>query len=307
MTDARTFVDALRERVKGDVIPEASLAAFTTYRIGGPADVLVEAETVEDLVAVAEIAGGHVPVAIVGRGSNMLVSDDGFRGIAVRLGRAFRDHDVVEDGFVFGGSTYLPAAAKVTARHGFAGFEFAAEIPATFGGAVRMNAGAHGRSMADVLVWADVVDLSGGGPRRLGVDDLGYRYRHSELAAHEIVVRGRVRLEPGDPDEVGSKISELLEWRREHQPGGRSAGSIFKNPPGDSAGRLIDAAGLKGERIGGAEVSAVHANFIVADREAKAVDVWRLIRRAQDAVRKHAGVELECEVQFLGTFPQVEP
>jgi UDP-N-acetylmuramate dehydrogenase len=298
---------ALRDRVEGSVTEGASLAEFTTYRIGGPADILVEAERPEDLVAVAEVSGGRVPIAIVGRGSNLLVSDEGFRGIAVRLGRGFRLHEAVgERDVVFGGAVHLPAGARWTARMGLAGFEFAAEIPATFGGAVRMNAGAHARSMSDVLVWADTVDLTTGEFVRHDVSDLGYSYRHSSLRPEQIVVAGQVHLEPGDPKEVAEKISSYLRWRRENQPGGRSAGSVFKNPAGDSAGRLIEEAGLKGARSGGAEVSLVHANFIVADRDAAAADVWSLIVRARALVRARFGVDLEPEVRFLGEFPQVE-
>jgi UDP-N-acetylmuramate dehydrogenase len=246
-------------------------------------------------------------VTIVGKGSNLLVSDDGFRGIAVRLGRAFRDHERDGVRLRLGGAVQLPAAARLTARYGLAGFEFAAEIPGAFGGAVRMNAGAHGRSMADVLLSARVVDLSSGDARDFAVGDLGYAYRHSNLGPGDVVTTGLLELEPGDPDEVGARIAEFLRWRREHQPPGLSAGSVFKNPPDDSAGRLIDAAGGKGMRVGGAEVSAVHANFIVVDPAgATASDVWNLIVRVRDLVREHAGVTLEPEVRLVGDFSSHE-
>jgi UDP-N-acetylmuramate dehydrogenase len=300
-------VERLRTRVAGTVTEHASLAPFTTFRVGGPADVLVEAESEDDLRAVADVCAdvrGGVPIAIVGRGSNLLVSDDGFRGIAIRLGRPFRDHTQTDESLRLGGAVYLPAAARLTARLGLTGFEFAAEIPATFGGAVRMNAGAHERSMADVLTSARVVDLTSGDPRDIDVARLGYAYRHSNLGPHDVVVGGSLLLEHGDPKEIGARIASLLRWRREHQPGGRSAGSVFKNPPGDSAGRLIDAAGAKGMRVGGAEVSLVHANFIVADAGARAADVWTLIRRVQRIVREHAGVDLDPEVRFLGAFDE---
>ncbi len=303
MTDARTVADRLRDRITGSVTTDASLAPFTTFRVGGPADVLVEAESEEDLRAVAETRG-DLDVAIVGRGSNLLVSDDGFRGIAVRLGRAFRDHTRDGSDLRLGGAVYLPAAARLTSRLGLTGFEFAAEIPATFGGAVRMNAGAHERCIADVLRTARVVDLATGDARDVGVDELAYGYRHSSLGPHDVVTAGTLRLEPGDPGKIGRRIAGLLRWRREHQPPGRSAGSVFKNPPGDSAGRLIDAAGAKGKRVGGAEVSSRHANFIVADPTgATATDVWTLIVRLRDLVRDHAGIVLEPEVRFLGVFP----
>ena len=291
----------LRGRLDGRVLLDAPLAPYTTFRVGGPADVLVEAESEDDLRLVASIAG-DAPIAIVGRGSNLLVSDDGFRGIAVRLGRSFRRHDQTEDGLRLGGAVYLPAAARLCARLGLQGFEFAAEIPATFGGAVRMNAGAHDRCMADLLVSATVIDLATGELRRVPVDDLGYAYRYSNLRPGDIVTEGDIRLEPEDPKVVAEHIASHLRWRRQTQPPGRSAGSVFKNPAGDSAGRLIDTVGGKGLRVGGAQVSGVHANFIVADPDARAQDVWTLIGQIQRLVLDHTGVALEPEVRFLGSF-----
>ncbi|MGH2760503.1 MAG: UDP-N-acetylmuramate dehydrogenase [Actinomycetota bacterium] len=291
----------LEERVSGRVQVHASLAPFTTFRVGGPADVLVEAESESDLLVVAE-AAGKGPLAIVGRGSNLLVADDGFRGVAVRLGRGFRFHEQDDGGLRLGGAVYLPAAARLTARLGLTGFEFVAEIPATFGGAVRMNAGAHERSMADVLTTTTVIELATGDRRRLDVADLEYSYRHSSLRRTDVVTEGNVRLAGDDPKEVGRRIAAHLRWRRENQPPGRSAGSVFKNPPGDSAGRLIDSVGGKELRVGGAAVSDVHANFIVAGSDATATDVWSLIRRVHDRVLEATGVDLEPEVRFLGSF-----
>jgi UDP-N-acetylmuramate dehydrogenase len=298
------LAERLRARVTGSVVTDAPLAPFTTFRVGGPADVLVEAESEDDLRAVAELAA-ELPLAIVGRGSNLLVSDEGFRGLAVRLGRAFRRHEATDDGLRLGGAVYLPAAARLSARLGLTGFEFAAEIPATFGGAVRMNAGAHDRSIADVLVEATIVDLATGDRRRVGVKDLAYAYRHSVLGPRDIVTEGEVRLDRDDPDRIAARIAEHLRWRRDNQPPGRSAGSVFKNPPGDSAGRLIDSVGGKGMRVGDAVVSDVHANFIVAGPEAYAEDVWSLVWQVHARVREGTGIDLDPEVRFLGSFPDV--
>lgn len=295
------IADGLRARLDGRVLTNAPLGPFTTFRVGGPADVLVEAESERDLMQLSEYAK-DAPVAIVGRGSNLLVSDDGFRGVAVRLGRAFRHHTSIDGGLRFGGAVYLPAAARLTARLGLGGFEFAAEIPATFGGAVRMNAGAHDRSMADVLIEATVIDLESGNRRQLRNEDLGYAYRQSSLLPGDVVTEGDVRLERDDAAKVADRIAAHLRWRRENQPPGRSAGSVFKNPNGDSAGRLIDAAGGKGLRVGAAEVSDVHANFIVAGPNATASDVWTLIWKIHRLVLDATGVELEPEVRFLGSF-----
>jgi UDP-N-acetylmuramate dehydrogenase len=297
------IAEQLEGKLDGTVAVRAPLAPFTTFRVGGPADVLVEAESEDDLVLLSKVAR-DVPLAIVGRGSNLLVSDDGYRGIAVRLGRAFRQHAQTNGGLLLGGAVYLPAAARLTARLGLSGFEFAAEIPATFGGAVRMNAGAHERSMADVLTEATVVDLNSGERRRVGVSDLGYAYRHSSLRPADIVTEGVVQLGHDDAVRVGERIAAHLRWRRENQPPGRSAGSVFKNPTGDSAGRLIDSVGGKGLRVGGAEVSDVHANFIVAGPNATAADVWSLVWRVHRLVLDATGVSLDPEVRFLGSFTE---
>lgn len=292
----------LRGRVAGRVIEHAPLGPLTTFRVGGPADVLVEAESEGDLRAVGEVVGERLPVAVIGKGSNLLVSDDGFRGVAVKLGRGFRTHRVTDEGLVLGGAVYLPAAARLTARHGRTGFEFAAEIPATFGGAVAMNAGAHDRCIADVLVSARVVDLRDGSVRDATPASLELGYRRSSLGPSEVVCEGVVRLDPADPAEVATRIASYLRWRRTHQPPGRSAGSVFTNPPGDAAGRLIDEVGAKGMRVGGASISDVHANFIVVDANARAADVWELIDRTRTLVRDRTGVDLEPEVRFLGRF-----
>jgi UDP-N-acetylmuramate dehydrogenase len=296
------LADRLRRSVRGRVTGNAPLGPLTTFRVGGAADVLVEAEAIGDLAAVGELVREGVAVAVVGRGSNMLVSDDGFRGIALKLGRAFRTHEETPGGLELGGAVHLPAAARLTARLGLSGFEFAAEIPATFGGAVAMNAGAHDASMADVLVSALVVDLLTGVERRVPKQELKYAYRHSSLGATDVVCGGELKLTKGDPDQIGKRIASYLAWRREHQPPGRSAGSVFVNPRGTSAGRLIEDAGAKGMRIGGAEVSTVHANFIVASPDARASDVWQLVVRVQEMVRERSGIELQPEVRFLGTF-----
>ncbi|HYZ92635.1 MAG TPA: UDP-N-acetylmuramate dehydrogenase [Actinomycetota bacterium] len=295
------IAEQLSGRLDGRIVVHAPLGPFTTFRVGGPADVLVEAESEDDLLELSTVAR-NVPIAIVGRGSNLLVADDGFRGVAVRLGRAFRRHAQTNGGLRLGGAVYLPAAARLTARLGLGGFEFAAEIPATFGGAVRMNAGAHERSMADVLTEATVVNLGNAERRRVGVGDLGYAYRHSSLHPSEIVTEGHVQLVHDDAATVAQRIAAHLRWRRENQPPGRSAGSVFKNPAGDSAGRLIDSVGAKGLRVGGAQVSDVHANFIVAGANATASDVWALMWRVHRMVLDETGVDLEPEVRFLGTF-----
>lgn len=306
MTEPKTPIEQVASELEPTLGHRArrfvKLDFATTYRIGGPVDVFVEVESLDELVELGRILRGRVEVFVVGRGSNVLVSDSGFHGVAVRLGRAFRTHEELGSGLLLGGAVPLPVAARFCARLGLAGFEFACEIPASFGGAVAMNAGAHKREMSDVVVNATTVDLNGGNVRTWATEDLKFAYRSSAVGSSQVVVSGEISLDADDPAAVGGRVAELLSWRRANQPGGRSAGSIFRNPPGDSAGRLIEAAGLKGFRYEGAQISEMHANFIVADRSATASDVYELVTLAQQQVAEKFGVELRPEIKFVGEF-----
>jgi UDP-N-acetylmuramate dehydrogenase len=296
LTALRAEIDAAR------VTADAPLAGYTTLRMGGPARALVHAEHVDDLLAVAAVCRRlDVPWMVIGRGSNLLVADAGWPGVAVVLGRGFRG--ITVDGAVVraGAAEPMPALARNVARSGLAGLAFGVAIPGTVGGAVRMNAGAHGREMCDVLVWADVVRMGDSTTERWSADRLGFSYRHSELAADAIVTGVELRLEPADAEEIAADMAEMRRWRREHQPiNAPSCGSVFRNPDGDSAGRLIEAAGLKGRRAGGAEISTRHANFITVRPESRAADVHRLIVTAQRAVLEQSGVRLRTEVVLAG-------
>ena len=194
----------------------------------------------------------------------------------------------------------MPVLARRTAAAGVAGLEFYVGIPGSVGGAVRMNAGGHGAETADVIVTARVVDLADGSVRELDRADLGLGYRHSQLPAGSVVVRATFAGHADDPQACTDRIDEIVRWRREHQPGGQNAGSVFTNPPGDAAGRLIDAAGCKGLRVGGAVVSEKHANFFVAERGATASDVHDLVELVQRRVEDASGVHLVPELQFVG-------
>jgi UDP-N-acetylmuramate dehydrogenase len=292
----RAEIDAAR------VSADALLAGYTTLRIGGPARALVRAEDADDLIAVAAVCRRlDAPWMVIGRGSNLLVADAGWPGVAIVLGRGFRGVDV--DGAVVraGAAEPMPALARAVARSGLAGLAFGVAIPGTVGGAVRMNAGAHGREMRDVLVWADVVRMGDRVTERWSAERLGFSYRHSELAADAIVTGVELRLEPADADEVAADMAEMRQWRRDNQPINEpSCGSVFRNPDDDSAGRLIEAAGLKGHRAGGAEISRHHANFITVRPDARAADVHELIRTAQRAVLEDSGVRLRTEVVLAG-------
>jgi UDP-N-acetylmuramate dehydrogenase len=280
------------------------LAPLTSFRIGGSAALYVEADGEHDLAAVARVAADTgVPVAMLGRGSNVLVSDDGFEGIVLRLGPRFRWAERVDGELSAGGAMPLPALAGIALSHGLAGLEFGVAIPATLGGAVRMNAGAHGHEMAEVLSSIDLFDLATGAPGRRSAAAAGFRYRGSALPASAVIVGATVRLAPDRDADIRSRMDAAREWRRRTQPLAEpNCGSVFKNPPDGSAARLIEAAGAKELRVGGASVSAKHANFIVASPGCRADDVVSLIDAVKQAVRDRFGVELETEVQLIGDF-----
>lgn len=298
--------ELIRGRAHGRVARDAPLAPLTSYRLGGPAAVLLEAESEEDLAALGDaLRDTGLPLLVIGRGSNMLVSDRGFPGVAVRLGAGFRAARVEESTIVAGAAMPVPAVAGLAAGASLAGFEFAVAIPASLGGAIAMNAGAHGHSISEVLVEARVFDLDSGASRRIAAADLGFDYRRSVLPARGVVTGGTVGLRPGDPAAISEAMHEAREWRRATQPLGEpNAGSVFKNPPGDAAGRLVERICGKGAASGGARISEVHANFIVTEPGATASDVYSLIRRIQRQVSDNAGVSLETEVRLVGEFAE---
>jgi UDP-N-acetylmuramate dehydrogenase len=277
---------------------DAPLALLTTLRVGGPAALLatVDDETsLREVVALTRAQG--VPLMVLGRGSNLLVADAGWPGLMLRLGTGFRG--ITVDGTVVrcGAAEPMPSVAVRTAQAGLAGFAWGCAVPGTMGGGVRMNAGAHGADMSSSLVSAGVLDPDVGVVERWSLDRLELRYRSSALPSDAIVTDVTLQLEPAEAATVLREIDEIRQWRREHQPLNLpSCGSVFTNPPGASAGALIEAAGLKGQRIGGAEVSTTHANFIVTHTGATASDVSELIARVQAEVRERTGIELVTEV-----------
>jgi UDP-N-acetylmuramate dehydrogenase len=285
------------------VEPNASLRAHTTLKVGGPAAALVTAESLDGLVEVAHVcAARETPVLVLGKGSNLLVADEGFPGVVLTLGRAFRSVAVDGERVVAGAAEPMPILARAVAHEGLGGLAFGVAIPGALGGAVRMNAGAHGGETREVLEWAEAVRFADHGRvHRFSRDELGMSYRHTELPADAVVVRAGLRLRRADRAALAAEMDEMKRWRREHQPVNEpSCGSVFRNPPGDSAGRLLEAAGVKGHRVGGATISPRHANFITASPSATAGDVWRVIQDARAAVRDAFGVELVTEVVTVG-------
>lgn len=237
----------------------------------------------------------------------MLVSDRGFAGIALRLGAGFRWTRVDGTRIEAAAAVPLPSVAVLSGQESLAGLEFAVAIPASVGGAVRMNAGAHGHAVGEVLESAEIYRLDVAGRVTIAAADLGFAYRSSDLPPGSLVVGARFALTPGDRDEIQAKLREARDWRRANQPLNLpNAGSIFKNPPGDAAGRLVETIVGKGAAVGGARVSEVHANFIVASPGATADHVYTLIRRIQRRVKEDTGVDLEPEVRLVGDFEEVE-
>jgi UDP-N-acetylmuramate dehydrogenase len=278
------------------------IAPLTSFRIGGPAALYLEPERDEDLVAAGEaVRETNLPFVVVGKGSNILVADAGFAGLVLRLGRGYRWAARDGDRLTGGGAMPLPALAGVALGHALAGLEFGVAIPASLGGGVRMNAGAHGSDVSSVVEEVAVFELLSGARRRLAATEVGFRYRGTDLPADAVVVAGTAQLSVGDAAEIRARMDEAREWRRRTQPLAEpNCGSVFTNPRGDHAARLIDEAGLKGFAIGGASVSRKHANFIVAGPGSTAADVVALIHHVQETVAARTGVRLEPEVRLVG-------
>jgi len=285
----------------------APLGARTTYRVGGPAALLLEVAEVGDLAALAQQLAGHtVELLVLGNGSNLLVADAGFEGIVVHLGGGFNGIAVAGTEVVAGARADLPRVARRSVDASLTGFEWAVGVPGTIGGAVQMNAGGHGAALAESLVEVDLVDLSAGtgAVETLPASSLDLSYRHSNLTGAQVVVGARLGLAPGDRQHSQELLRDIVAWRRANQPGGQNAGSVFQNPPGTSAGALIEAAGCKGLRLRSAQVSTKHANFIQADPAGRADDVAGLISLVRARVLEHSGIELHTELRLIGQFAE---
>ena len=304
------------------------LGPLTTYGVGGEAALYVDVEAPEDLQAIRAALRRVTPapaIFVLGRGSNLLVSDRGFDGVVLHLGQGFNElvlppagvdpvrhvpevtgvrsgGGTARDGVVVhaGAAVALPVLARRLADAGWSGLSWAVGVPGSVGGAVRMNAGGHGSDMAACVVhytWVDLLSDMGGTDEAAR---LQYAYRSSSLTPSQVVVSADLAVAPGSADEERADVADIVRWRREHQPGGSNAGSVFTNPEGDAAGRLIEAAGLKGFRLGSAQVSEKHANFIQADKAGRADDVRALMEHVRRIVAEQSGVTLRPEVRLLG-------
>lgn len=288
------------------IIPRASMARLTTFRVGGPADVLVNIDSAKEIaVALRAAKSAGVPVTLIGNGSNLLVRDGGIRGLVVRISRAMSAITREGDTLSVQAGAALPAVAGFAQRAGLAGLAPLAGIPGTIGGGVIMNAGAYGGELSQVVTRVDAIALSDAKPLAFEGDALGFSYRHSAMMDAGVVVTDvTLRLAPGDPDAIAAQTEELLAARREKQPLDLpSAGSTFKRPQGAFAAKLIEDAGLKGLRVGDAQVSEKHAGFIVNLGSATASDILALMDEVTRRVRDAFGVTLEPEVRILGEDP----
>ena len=298
-------IDVLYAKLGDRVKENVSLAPYTSARIGGPADILITADSADDLARIIKLlCKQDLDYIMLGGGSNVLVSDKGVRGVVVlNRAKAIRFHNgdqpsvTVESGVVFSN------LANRCASKGLAGLEWAATVPGTIGGAVYGNAGAFGGDVAGNLMWAEL--LTENGREKFTVEQMGYGYRTSVLKRNEIdaiVLSAELSLKNSTKEEVTVKIKQFSAHRKATQPPGASMGSMFKNPNGDYAGRLIEAAGLKGTRIGNAEISPVHGNFFINHANTKAEDIRALIQLAQKTVKEKLGVTLELEVELIGEW-----
>ena len=297
-------LDALAAERRIPLAPAAPMAPLTTLRIGGAADRLAEAhDRAELLSALALARDAQVPWFVLGNGSDVVVADAGMRGLVIRN----RARSVSVDGRRLSADAGTPMALLVRrcGADGLAGLEFGTSIPGTLGGAAWANAGAHGREMRDVVEAVEAWNPEDGAVRVLDAAECRFTYRESRFKhSREVVVAATLALDRGQPEAIANRVAEYQAQRVATQPlADQNAGSVFRNPPGDHAGRLIDAAGLKGLRIGTASISTLHANFIVTDRGGRAADVRALGDRVRAAISERFGIDLAYEIEFVGDWP----
>jgi UDP-N-acetylmuramate dehydrogenase len=302
----------LGARCPGRLGEQVPLAPLTTFRLGGPARLFLRAESLGDLVALAEVlAEVPVPLLVLGRGSNVLVSDAGWPGVVLHLGRYFRSVTIDGEEIEVGGATPLPSLAARSAAASLGGLAFAVAIPGSVGGGIRMNAGAHGGELSDRLLWAETIDLAAGASAqsiRVKPGDIGFVFRGSALPRSVVVTSARFICDPTPEAEVRAQIDEARRWRRENQPVNQpNCGSVFVNRPNLPGALVVERLGMKGERCGGARISEIHANFIVAGEGARSADVLELIRRVIRRARDEGDFALRPEVQLAGDFAATGP
>ena len=294
-----------------DVHSDRPLAPLTTYGVGGNGACVVKVSSSDQVIAVSEVLRRHpgVETLVMGRGSNLLIADKGFDGVVVVMVPSSTENAVAVDGDIVeaGGAMLMPVLARRSVGAGRGGLEWCVGIPGTVGGAVRMNAGGHGADMATSVVDATVLSLRSGQIVRVSAEQLGFYFRGSALSNNHVVLSVRMRTSSQEAATGTAEINAVVSWRREHQPGGRNAGSVFVNPgAGDeSAGALIDSAGLRGFTIGSVSVSEKHANFIQAAEGSSAADIAAVMAHVQSTVEQVHGIRIYSEVCLVGFSPDL--
>jgi len=296
------FLDEITAKIADENISTGvPLSRFSTYRVGGPAALLIKIEdTTVFSTLVKALKKFHLPVLLIGNGSNVLISDDGFEGAVLKLGESFETIEIEGEVVKAGAAVKLPVLARETVKFGLSGFEWAVGVPGTVGGAVRMNAGGHGSDIASSLLEVTTINLLTGVSSNVPAKALDFSYRYSCIKNTDFVLDAKFELIQGDKDESKRFLNEIVRWRRDNQPGGQNSGSVFTNPEGDSAGRLIEAAGLKGTRIGSAHISEKHANFIQVDEDGSAEDVRKLMSLVVEKVEDFHSITLTPETVLVG-------
>ncbi len=297
--DIKRLVPDLRGRLRAN----ESLAPVTWFRVGGPAQLYFGPADEEDLAYFLDNIPAELPVTVIGLGSNLIIRDGGLEGVVIRLGRGFGQTEVLEGERIRAGAIVPDVRlAQTAAEAGIAGLEFYRGIPGSIGGALRMNAGAHGGETRDFLLEARAVDRNGK-VHVLKNADMGYSYRHCSVPEDYIFTQALFGGERGDADELRARMQEVVDYREQKQPvKSRTGGSTFKNPPGHSAWKLVDAAGCRGLRVGGAHVSEKHCNFLINDEEATAADIEKLGELVRKRVYENSGIKLQWEIKRLGVF-----
>ena len=296
------FLDEIRAKIADENISTGvPLSRFSTYRVGGPAALLIKVEDTSVFsLLVKALKKFHLPILLIGNGSNLLISDDGFEGAVLKLGESFETIEIEGEVVKAGAAVKLPVLARETVKFGLSGFEWAVGVPGTVGGAVRMNAGGHGSDIASSLLEVTTINLLTGVLSNVPAKALDFSYRYSCIKNTDFVLDAKFELIQGDKDESKRFLNEIVRWRRDNQPGGQNSGSVFTNPEGDSAGRLIEAAGLKGTRIGSAHISEKHANFIQVDEDGSAEDVRKLMSLVVEKVEDFHSITLTPETVLVG-------
>lgn len=297
------FKERLRSTISTGIIENELMNRHTTFKVGGPCSVFISPE-IEQIPSVLKLCKEYnVPYLIIGRGSNILVADKGYNGLVIEMGESNRQITVNGTAITAGAGATLAAVAMIAYENGLAGFEFASGIPGSIGGGLFMNAGAYGGEMKDVAVSADAIDEEGNFVA-ISADEMDLSYRHSRFMNDNLIITSvTINLTEGNKDEIKALMDDYNGRRKEKQPlNYPSAGSFFKRPEGNFAGKLIEDAGLKGLRVGGAQVSSKHCGFIVNVDNATSDDIIKLMNEVQDEVKAQFGIALEPEVKLIGEF-----